>query len=577
MTTERLAIALVIILGIIVAVLNKKLKQHASQKAQEAYKRAAEYADQKAAGSVEHADNLHDNLVSQLKVRFGRQDAALSSLQAETALLQAALIEQTKKLDYFLNIEKAAGEIAVDEDPEARAQALEAVIRGEKSLDDEQELARRYMETSRENLFITGKAGTGKSFLLDAFRGLTKKSNIVLAPTGIAAVNVNGATLHSTFGFYNLVELGVDKISEGTIRLKSEKRLALQSVDTIIIDEISMVRADTLDKIDRILRVVNRSNKLFGGKQMIIFGDLFQLPPIAKGDEWKYLNIKYGGIFFFRSYAFKEGNFKFIELTQNHRQAEDVTYFDVLNRIREGITTDEDIELLNSRLTLTENVYDRYLALVPTKAEADAINNGNIDRLPPQDFIYNAKIVMDERTNKNRSLDNTFQIKDRLRLRKGAFVMIVANDPDHRWVNGSIGIVSDLSYDRIVVSFGPGRGFSVAPLEFEEQEITYADGEITYKTVFKVMQYPIVPAYAITIHKAQGQTFKRILCDLEHCFASGQAYVALSRCTSLEGLHLKSLVSPASVKVDPDVLDFYESQKTGNFGTDETDFSDLPF
>lgn len=595
-------------------------KKQASDKTEDAYLRATRYSDQKADGAKEYSDELYDNLASQFEDRIGTLAAVLDSLNKENAQLRQELEEQKKKLNFYANIEEAAENLTVKEDSEERARALEAVrkqimsrkkdseaapdaktgedkVRGrldsqtvypqdhvvgddqrspkqseneaieppaEKSLDKEQEYARDFMDNTTENVFVTGKAGTGKSFLLDIFRLTTSKANIVLAPTGIAALNVNGATLHSTFGYYNLVNLNIDDISEDTIRLKSEKRNVLKRVKTIIIDEISMVRADTFDKIDRILKAINHSELPFGGKQLLVFGDLFQLPPVTRGQEYEYLFDKYGGIFFFHSDAYKAGNFKFIELTENHRQKGDQEFFGILNRIREGTATDADIERLNTRYTPNESVYDRYTALFPTKAEAERVNRSHMDQLESAEFIFVAKTVLDKNPNKNKSIENVFPISEELRLRLGANVMMVANDPEGRWVNGTVGIVKELSKDKVVVSFGKDHNYEVQPMNFDEQEIAYAGGKITYETVYRVMQYPIVPAYAITIHKSQGQTYDNVMCDIERCFASGQAYVALSRCASLRGLHLKSHITPASIKVDHEVLDFYHSQLDNN-------------
>ena len=259
-------------------------------------------------------------------------------------------------------------------------------------LDDEQKLAFTIMNSTNDNLFITGKAGTGKSFLLDVFVRGSRKKTIKLAPTGIAALNIGGATLHSAFGYNNLERLELDSITMGTIKLKSEKIRILKEVDTIIIDEISMVRADTFDKIDKILRVLNKSAKPFGGKQMIVFGDLFQLPPIAKSQELKYLTDYYGGIFFFNSNAYSNGQFGFIELSTNHRQKDDHAFFDILNRMREGKTTSSDINTLNSRYVSDRNELRRILTLFPKKADAERVNKEELDKIQAKEYKYKARI-----------------------------------------------------------------------------------------------------------------------------------------------------------------------------------------
>lgn len=464
--------------------------------------------------------------------------------------LKGSLDEANRKLEFYTNIK---------EDSKNLNEQVE--LSNDTLLDDEQALVFEKMEESYSNFFVTGKAGTGKSFLLDFFRNKTKKSNIVLAPTGIAALNVDGATLHSTFGYYNLVNLNVDMISEKTIRLKSEKKLILKKVSTIIIDEISMVRADTFDKIDRILKVINQTNLPFGGKQILLFGDLFQLPPVTKSKEYEYLFDRYGGIYFFNSDAYKKGNFNFLELTINHRQKDDANYFELLNRVRDGSLTDDDLATLNSRVAYDLSLYNRFTTLLPTKAEVEMLNQHHIDQLDTVGYSYKAEIVFDKYPNKNHNLETIFPISNMLYLKKGVLVMMVANDSDHRWVNGTLGIVENLSDKWVSVAID-GRVFNIHPLDFTEQEVSYVNGKITYEEVLKVKQFPLIPAYAITIHKSQGQTYQNIVCDIDKCFADGQAYVALSRCASLSGLHLKSPISGASIHVDKCVLDFYHDQIT---------------
>ena len=514
----------------------------------------------------------------------------IAELESENQQLRSDLEELNKKLNFYANIQEASGELMVGEDEKLRNSLLEkaksqilddkgaeatslldVVTEREKEeavnedsvLDAEQEKARFYMETSEENMFITGRAGTGKSFLLDAFVATTKKRNVVLAPTGIAALNVGGATLHSTFGYHNLVNLDVDDISKSTIRLKSEKKLVLKNINTIIIDEISMVRADTFDKIDRILKVLNGNDTPFGGKQILVFGDLFQLPPIAKREEYDYLMERYGGIHFYHSNAYKEGNFKFAELTINHRQTNDKLFFEMLNRVRVGRCTSEDLAVMNNRVSSNESIYDRFTTLFPTKEQAERVNHSQLQALKSKEYMYKAEVVFEKHPERTRMIESIFPITDTLKLKVGALVMMVANDTEHRWVNGTMGIVERLSDDTIYVSINK-HTYEIHKYEFIEQEVNYENGKIKYEPVFAVSQYPIVLAYAITIHKSQGQTYKNIVCDINNCFANGQAYVALSRCASLEGLHLKGFMTKDSIKVDNNILEFYLSQSANN-------------
>ncbi|MGM9601349.1 MAG: ATP-dependent RecD-like DNA helicase [Faecousia sp.] len=536
-------------------------------------KRDAQESEKKQQNMIE---NQKEALLAAMQ-ETERARAQSANQAKEIQSLKATLAETKRILDFYKNIEEDSGNLNAPTDTQERRELLEQVaqqIISDKDqstgaafsqgdtkalLDAEQSLARNEMENSRRNYFITGKAGTGKSFLLDVFRKTTSKSHIVLAPTGIAALNVGGATLHATFGYHNLVNLDVDSISEKTIRLKSEKKMILKQVSTIIIDEISMVRADTFEKIDRILRVINSSDLPFGGKQMLLFGDLFQLPPVAQAKEMEFLHDKYGGIHFFCAKAYKQGDFQFFELTINHRQKEDADYFALLNRIRDGSTTAADIAVLNSKVVQDMSVYDRFTSLLPTKAEVERLNQNHLAGLDSKEYVYTAKITLDKYPGKNHNLESVFPVANSLRLKKGALVMMVANDSEHRWVNGTLGIVSKLSESSIFVAIDK-RVYEVSPVEFSEQEVTYADGRIQYEDVLKVVQYPIVLAYAITIHKSQGQTYQNIVCDIDRCFANGQAYVALSRCASLDGLHLKQRVSGGSIRVDSSVLDFYRKQ-----------------
>lgn len=534
-------------------------------------------------------DVLHNYVLERMNAQEERQDTLISDLET----FRKELEEQKKELDFYIGIDKAAETLSIDENAEEReklllkAQKQISKYDGEKAvgendgiqeedselitedlLDTEQSFARKYIESNNSNVFITGKAGTGKSFLLDIFRSTTEKKHIVLAPTGIAALNVKGATLHTTFGYDNLEKLKVEDINSKTLKLKDEKQEVLSKVEAIIIDEISMVRADTFDKIDRILRTVTGEDKPFGGKQMILFGDLFQLPPVADKNEIDYLNQKYGGIFFFNSEAYKLGNFQFIELTHNHRHESDERFFEILNRIRIGQATDKDIETLNTRYTPEQSAYDRYINLFPKKVDANKVNQEQLDKLHTEEFIYTAQVLIDQKKGLTTHLEKVFPVLSKLKLKLGASVMMVANDPAHRWVNGTLGIVKSLSKDTIYVSFGKDKVYEIRQQEFDQYEIKYKNNELDYEIIYSVSQYPLIPAYAITIHKSQGQTYKNVACDVNNCFATGQAYVALSRCVSLEGLHLKSKITAGNIMVDHDIVDFYQMQIKRNLLND---------
>lgn len=426
-------------------------------------------------------------------------------------------------------------------------------------LDDEQKEAFNTMMNTDHNMFITGKAGTGKSFLLRLFvRANSKKKVVLLAPTGISAINIDGATIHTAFGYKNLVNASLEELEQGKLQLNSNKRKVLEKVDTIVIDEISMVRADTFEKMDRILKQIMQNDKLFGGKQMILFGDLFQLPPITKSEEYRFLNDRFGGIYFFNSDAYKAGNFNFIELSINHRQKDDEPFFNLLNRIREGKVCNQDLAVLNSRTNYSEEDFRRVIRLFPRKDEAESVNREELEKINAKLYEYEAKVIYTKSNMTKTMKENTFPISKTLKLKLGALIMMVANDTEKRWANGTLGIVSGLGDDFIKVNIN-GVEYSLSPYEFEEQEAIYKNGRIQYETIYKVEQYPLVLAYAITIHKSQGMTYQQVACDISHCFSPGQAYVALSRCSSLSGLYLLNSVNSDILSVDQDIKEFYLS------------------
>ena len=426
-------------------------------------------------------------------------------------------------------------------------------------LDSEQNYAFDLLNNSDKNLFITGKAGTGKSYLLKKFANETLRNVLLLAPTGISAINIHGTTIHSAFGFDNLSTLQLEELNSSSLMLKKEQRSLLKAVDIFIIDEISMVRADVFEKINKILQIIMHNDEPFGGKRFILFGDLYQLPPIAKKDEIKYLNTKFGGIFFFLANAYKNGNFEFIELTINHRQEKDQIFFNILNNIRQGIVTDDDIDILNRRFCSDESSLRRVIRLFSTKDKVDKINKIELDNIPGKEYIYKSVVQFYKDANKKIS-ESSFPISTELKLKTGALVMMVTNDIDKRWVNGTLGIVSKLTDTSIEVTID-GMKYDVTPFEFKQQEAIYTNGKIEYIPVLTVKQFPLVLAYAITIHKSQGMTYQKVACDISNTFAKGQAYVALSRCSSLDGLFLLNEISKTSVfSVDKKVKEFYQNQ-----------------
>lgn len=440
----------------------------------------------------------------------------------------------------------------------------------EKTLDEEQLWAYNIMNTSDTNMFITGKAGTGKSYLLKYFVENTHKKTIVMAPTGVAALNINGVTIHSTFGYDNLEKKELNDSFE-ELTLNKDNRISLKVADTIIIDEISMVRVDVFEKIDLILRSLNKHDLPFGGKQLIIFGDLFQLSPFfSKFEKDKEKRVKkiFGSLYFFRSNAYKSGNFKFFELTINHRQQKDIRFFKILNNIREGVLSDEDLNLLNLRVSNANVIPKTAIKLYSNNDAVDKDNNSELKKIDRKEYLYNwIYKYYDSEDDASEDFKNylgNIRAIEKLRLKQGAKIMMISNDVYHRWVNGTRAIVSYCDEEHIRIKTDRQHEYEVSRDVFSIDKPVYEDGRIVYKPIVEVAQYPIVLAYAITIHKSQGMTFNKVACDVGDCFGYGQAYVALSRCTNIDGLYLLNPITKAIRTVDPDVMKFYKSLQKQN-------------
>jgi ATP-dependent DNA helicase PIF1 len=403
------------------------------------------------------------------------------------------------------------------------------------------EFARAFdlMEHTDQCIMVTGKAGTGKSTLLQYFLENTRKQRVVLAPTGVAAINVNGQTIHSFFGFPPKF------IQKDTIHRRRNRKM-IKRVDTVIIDEVSMVRADLMDGIDYALRLNrDRMDIPFGGAQMIFFGDLFQLSPIVSQEMSGIYADKYATPYFFSADVFKEIVISGVELTRIFRQT-DRQFVDLLNKIRNNEYDEDDFELLNSRVNrrIGEGL-DHHITLTTTNRDAGSINQKRLAKLRAQEFEYEARVEDD--------FDESAYPTDAcLKLKIGAQVMMLKNDPDKRWVNGSIGIVRALIGNSITVDID-GSVYAVKPVEWQKIAYEYnkETDRIDEKVIGTFTQYPLKLAWAITIHKAQGQTFQNVVIDLGGgAFAHGQVYVALSRCTSLQGITLKRPVTCSDIVFD---------------------------
>jgi len=412
------------------------------------------------------------------------------------------------------------------------------------------------MENSSRNVFITGGAGTGKSTLLQFFTSVTKKNVAVLAPTGVAALNVKGETIHSFFRFKPGVTVdSIEKLSKsGSVKYKS--------VDVIVIDEVSMVRADLLDCVDRFMRFNGRSeNAPFGGVQMIFIGDLYQLPPVVGEGEERMFKDYYKSEYFFDSKVFKNLSFDFVELEENYRQ-EDAGFIRILNAVRSDRVSEAQLEALNKRVESDFKAGGSNVFLVPTNALAERINNASLRMLYGREFCFNA--VLEGSFNKGE-----LPAKERLVLKRGAQVMFLNNDEGKRWVNGSVGVVCSISAYKtfIGVRLADGREVEVEPHTWKLFKFSYdsKSKRLVSEVAGRFTQYPLALAWALTIHKSQGKTFDRIVLDVgDGMFANGQLYVALSRCKTMNGVVLKRKIEREHVFSDWRVAKFLKEVRARN-------------
>lgn len=402
------------------------------------------------------------------------------------------------------------------------------------------------LEEGEGNVFLSGKAGTGKSTLINRFREKTKKQVVALAPTGIAAINVRGQTIHSFFKLPPRLITG---------EVLARHRFAgewLSKLDVLIIDEVSMVRADLLDAVDAVMRKWGRSPwSPFGGVRVVLVGDPFQLAPIVRGDEGQILGQRYESPHFFAADCFVQGNFEKIELLHNFRQDEE-EYIAVLNKIRDGSVLESDLGLLNQRVGERKK---GEVTLGATNEVANRINLMELSRLNAPEYSYKAVFE-----GEYEAVESQLPAPAELVLRKGARVMFLRNGM--QWVNGTMGVVTDLDEKEIKVKIDGGDEVAVPPEAWEKVRYSFNEGKqkVEMEITGKMIQYPLKLAWAVTVHKSQGMTFEQMYLDLSHQpFAFGQTYVALSRCKTLAGLTLSRKLTIRDVKTDTGVGKFMES------------------
>ncbi len=405
-----------------------------------------------------------------------------------------------------------------------------------------------YMENSYKNLFITGRAGTGKSTLLEYFRSITEKDIVVLAPTGVAAVNISGQTIHSFFGFQP--DITVEKAKRIA---KRNKQSIFNNLDAIVIDEISMVRADLLDCIDQFLRIKGRMPGLpFGGIQMIFVGDLYQIPPVVVSHDRYMFQDQYDSEYFFHSRAYSEIEFKHLELEKIYRQT-DQEFIDILSRIRNNTASEEDLARLNSRVVSDSTELPKgVIYLTTTNALAKERNYSELQQLEGEPFFYHAEIRGDINS-------KSYPAEEIIELKKDAQVILLNNDSAGRWINGTIGKVIHLEEEALELRLNDGSVVEVNPHNWNIYSFYWDEenGKVEAESVGSFKQFPLKIAWAITIHKSQGKTFDSVAIDLGRgAFASGQLYVALSRCRSLQGIYFMREIRESDILVDYRVVNY---------------------
>ncbi len=437
----------------------------------------------------------------------------------------------------------------------------------EQTPNPEFELAGQFVLYTRKHCFITGKAGTGKTTLLKRIVQQTHKNVVVVAPTGVAAINAGGVTIHSMFGLPltcfvpsdDFVDLNLAtnrrRLLHEHMHFRKDKLRVLREMDTLIIDEVSMVRCDILDAVDFVLRNVRGSGQPFGDIQVILFGDMHQLPPVVKEPEWNIMKAYYRSPYFFDSYAYPQLNASEVELQTIYRQS-DARFLTLLSHIRERRMDQSDYDQLRGRYNPDFRPTEKgYVLLSTHNYKADQVNTSELGKLPGQTHSFEAEIEGD-------FPESLFPCDQVLHLKPGAQVMFIRNDTESgKYYNGKLAVVNriDKEKDEIRVSFNEnGEDFLLHRETWENIEygVDQASGEVVRRELGTFGQFPLRLAWAITIHKSQGLTFDKVIIDAGRSFAAGQVYVALSRCRSLEGIVLHSLIPPTALLNDQRISDF---------------------
>jgi len=427
-------------------------------------------------------------------------------------------------------------------DEDVKVQAHSPLI-----ITDEFELARQLLEETNSPVFITGDAGTGKSTLLKWFLSVTKKACVTIAPTGIAAVNVGGQTMHSFFKW------PPRPMTSNDIKVLEDTEI-FEKMDMLIIDEISMVRVDQMDFIDEFLRMNRGDNRPFGGVQVVMFGDLLQLPPVLTTEDGNTLNIlgRYGSEFFFAADVWNTVELKTIKLTKIFRQ-QDPIFISILNKIRDATISYSEIDMLNSR-RYTKEDEEKSAFLCAMNATADKINKDRIALLPGESYSY-------EMIKSGVTTNLASYIPETLTVKRGAKIMMLVNDGLGRWQNGTIGHVVECGKDTILVDIH-GVEYWIARNKWESVRHKLKNDEIITSVDGFVEQFPFKVAYAISVHKSQGQTFESIIIDFgARAFAPGMAYVAISRCKTLEGVFFSTPLRKSDIYFDEKVIKFLKDGK----------------